>query len=120
MADRAGIAAAVLEDLDRAGALADWLEENGEARLGRLLRLRWKRWRVERLAAELLVRRADEELVRPWRDLLARLKAGGATVSGRVEVRASREPIDRADESFRRYLTGRFGDPGVSDATPSE
>jgi hypothetical protein len=104
-----GIVAGVLEDLDRAGALADYLDEHGDPR-GVLLRRRWKRWRKERAAAVEMIRAEEERIGKPFLDLLTNLrKIPGATVEvGGFTVRISRAIVDDKDDVFRGYIWERF------------
>ena len=112
MNTRASLVAVVLAgQLDAAGALADWLEDNGEAQAGVLLRRRWQRWRRQRI--KLLTQRADyrEAVERPWANLVDQLRAAGATVEFRIEFTVSDNTLlDDCDELFARYVRERFAE----------
>lgn len=101
MTELGAFAAAVLDGLDGAGAMADFLEERGDPRAV-LLRRRWRRWRKDREVAG----RAEE---REW--------AAQATRWGRVKAlfrSLVAPPPKRAagtaavDATFRRYVARKF------------
>src|SRR5262245_47979338 len=105
MSERAALISAILDgQLDAAGAFADWLEENGEVYSGVLLRRRWQRWQKERV--KLLVRLAlyQESITTPWANLVESLRAAGANVEARIEVKRDDTILKDCDEAFERYV----------------
>jgi hypothetical protein len=75
--------AAVLDDLDAAGPLADYLAESGREREAVLLRRRWKAWRDDRAHVESLAEHSARPLaITAW--------------------------VIRHDSMFRNYIRSRF------------
>jgi uncharacterized protein (TIGR02996 family) len=113
MGDAASFVAAVIADLDAAGPFADWLDERSDPR-GRLLRVRWRRWRTERARARLAAEERSAEITRPFRELLEKFKAlPGASVGiATIEARVAPD-YATPDASFRRYVRERFPEGGL-------
>lgn len=105
-AELTSFALAAHADLDRCGELADWLEERDDPR-GRLLRLRWKRWRTERERGRLGDQSDERRITRPFGDVLERLHAAGVSVSGSVTAVVTWRR-EAADDRMRGYLMERF------------
>lgn len=87
---------AALVTPDAAGALADWLDENGDHR-GRLLRVRWRRFRTE-------YRRAENRVRNNYLFRMLYCRGMNENEAQRF-VEAER---DEAVRSFARYIRERF------------
>lgn len=86
----------VLESLDGAGPLADWLQEHDREKEAVLLRRRMKAWQTERAKAPDRAAMGATECLRVFgRDLSS------------TEARQKRL-FERADRSFRDYIRSRF------------
>lgn len=94
------------ESLDLAGAFADWLEEHGDPR-GVLLRRRWKMWLRERGKVQAEVDEVREKFGAMWKKLKTWV-ASNPQMRLTTEGWVKHTGMSEADDSFRRYVIGKF------------
>lgn len=107
MSDFDALVRGVLESLDGAGALADWLQEHDREKEAVLLRRRMKAWERDRRMAVESMRSAKEDIERPMLDAVATLRAAGFAVEAQIHARPA-DLTPEVDEKFRAYIRERF------------
>jgi uncharacterized protein (TIGR02996 family) len=99
-------------DLAACGPFADWLQEHGREREASLLRKRWARWDKERRVAEEEKRTLEKAAIEPFRKLQELIEGmRNASFHYSFSHLTDHKGGERADDSLRRYVRERFGDP---------
>ena len=121
MNDRVSFVKAILAgNFDVAGVFADWLEENGDAKTGILLRRRWKRWQRERTESSNTDNAPVQAMLALLRVVEQGIKSMFPTAFVSFDARVASEGANMSDQSFARYIRERFPTESraASSATP--